>query len=110
MAALAVAVKLQAQPQSPFALAELGLGKLDRVLGARASPESGRIDLVDGEGRVVASSEAHALLEPLPAALWQPVKSRACSTTRSTASPWSPWASPTWSRRGRCAGSWGWWR
>jgi len=73
MAAMAVAVKLQRERQSPFALAELGLGKLDRVLASRASPESGRIDLVDREGRVVASSEAHALLEPLPAALWQPV-------------------------------------
>jgi len=73
MAAMAVAVKLQAQPQSPFALAELGLGKLDRILASRATPESGRIDLVDREGRVVSSSEAHALLEPLPAALWQPV-------------------------------------
>ncbi|HEY8212263.1 MAG TPA: ATP-binding protein, partial [Myxococcaceae bacterium] len=74
MAALAVAVKLQAEKHSPFVLAELGLGKMDQVLGSRATPESGRIDLVDGEGRVVASSEAHALLEPLPAALWQPVR------------------------------------
>ncbi|HYV43972.1 MAG TPA: HAMP domain-containing protein, partial [Myxococcaceae bacterium] len=73
MAAMAVAVKLQAQPQSPFALAELGMGKLDKILASRATAESGRIDLVDREGRVVASSESHALLEPLPAALWQPV-------------------------------------
>ena len=76
MAALAVAVKLQPSQQSPFALAELGLGALDGLLASRASLESGRIDLVDGEGRVVASSEPGTLLQKLPGTLWGPVKSR----------------------------------
>jgi len=76
MAALAVAVKLQPSQQSPFALAELGLGALDGLLASRASLESGRIDLVDGEGRVVASSEPGTLLQKLPGSLWEPVKAR----------------------------------
>ncbi|HVE82979.1 MAG TPA: ATP-binding protein [Myxococcales bacterium] len=74
MAALAVAVKLQPAGQSPFAVAELGLGALDGVLASRASLESGRIDLVDEDGRVIASSEPGPLLQPLPATLWAPVK------------------------------------
>jgi len=74
MAALAMAVKLQSTPQAPFALVELGLGALDGLLASRASLESGRIDLVDGEGRVVASSEQGPLLKPLPSTLWGPLK------------------------------------
>lgn len=71
MAAMAVAVKLDAQPESPFAVAELGLGSLETMLAARATEESGRIDLVDSGGRVVVSSQPGAVLQPLAAPLWE---------------------------------------
>jgi signal transduction histidine kinase len=71
MAAMAVAVKLDAHPESPFAVAELGLGSLESMLAARATEESGRIDLVDSEGRVVASSKPGGVLQPLAAPLWE---------------------------------------
>jgi signal transduction histidine kinase len=74
-AALAVAVKLEGRADSPFAVVELSLAALDRVLASRATARSGRIDLVDGDGRVVGSSApAGPLLQPLPKELWQPVQ------------------------------------
>jgi len=69
MAAVAVAIRLEQGERSPVALAEVGLGTLARRLKERATADVGRIDLVDREGRVVASSEDGPLLAPLEASL-----------------------------------------
>ncbi len=76
MAAVAVAVKLSDTEDSPFAVGELGLGTVDRLLANRATMDVGRIDLVDGEGRVMASSESGGVLGSLEPEIWTEVKSR----------------------------------
>jgi len=76
MAAVAVAVKLADQENSPFAVAELGLAGVDRLLANRATMDVGRIDLVDGEGRVMASSESGQVLGALESQVWSEVKGR----------------------------------
>jgi two-component system NtrC family sensor kinase len=55
-AAVTVAIKVNAQPDSPFVLAELGLASIEESLREKAPFGSGvRIDLVDRSGMVVAS-------------------------------------------------------
>jgi two-component system NtrC family sensor kinase len=56
-AAVAVAVKLAEGEGAPFALAEVVLTPLETVLRRRAAHGLGRIDLVDDERRILASSE-----------------------------------------------------
>ncbi|MDQ3265543.1 MAG: ATP-binding protein [Myxococcota bacterium] len=76
MAAVAVAVKLSDLEDSSFAVGELGLGTVDALLANRATMDVGRIDLVDGEGRVMASSESGGVLGSLEPAIWTEVQSR----------------------------------
>ena len=73
-AAVALAVRLSNGERSPFVLAELGLGALSADLASRAGPETGRLDVVDAGGRVVASSAGASPLVPLEPALWQAVQ------------------------------------
>ena len=89
MAALAVAVKLDSTVRSPFAVAELGLGEVQRFLGEHAG-EVGRVDLVDGGGRVVASSEPGRILAPLDPGLWSTVRDRLAQSSAQSFS----WAAP----------------
>ncbi|RKI47103.1 HAMP domain-containing protein [Corallococcus sp. AB004] len=66
VAAVAVAVKLGASEDAPYAIAELVFTQLEALLARRAN-EGQRLDVVDSEGRVVASSQAArrmAALEP----------------------------------------------
>ncbi|GHG84483.1 sensor histidine kinase [Comamonas sp. JC664] len=56
-AAVAVAVKLAEGERAPFAVAELVLQPLESVLRRRLGEGQGRIDLVDEERRVLASTE-----------------------------------------------------
>ncbi len=52
-------VAIQVGPRSskaPFAVAEIALGPLSEALKARASPSVGELELVDSEGRIVATS------------------------------------------------------
>jgi signal transduction histidine kinase len=79
MAAVAVAVKLVDEDGSPFAIAELGLAELGKLLEARASAEVGRIDLVDAGGRVLASSAPAEPLSPVDARIWSKVQAQAQS-------------------------------
>ncbi|MCP3137479.1 sensor histidine kinase [Pyxidicoccus xibeiensis] len=85
-AAVAVAVKLAEGENAPFALAEVVFTALESVLARRAAGGLGRIDLVDEDRRVLASSEperrmktlAPELAAPLltpPAQLTEPVRS-----------------------------------
>ncbi len=55
-AAVAVAVKLADGERAPFAVAEVALHPLEAVLRRRAGDGLGRIDLVDDERRVLAST------------------------------------------------------
>jgi len=55
-AAVAVAVKLADGERAPFAVAEVALHPLEAVLRRRAGDGMGRIDLVDDERRVLAST------------------------------------------------------
>jgi len=86
MAAVAVAIRLEEGARSPVALAEVGLGTLAQRLKARATSDVGRIDLVDRDGRVVASSEDGPLLAPLEPALLASAQEhlKAEATTRFT--------------------------
>ncbi|MBI3184126.1 MAG: HAMP domain-containing protein [Myxococcales bacterium] len=70
MGALAVALKLDDGPIAPYALVELGLSSIERELAGRAA-SLGRLDLVDGAGMVLASSEPMRRLRPLEADAWQ---------------------------------------
>ncbi|GMU10281.1 sensor histidine kinase [Corallococcus caeni] len=66
VAAVAVAVKLGASEEAPYAVAELVFTQLEALLARRAS-DGQRLDVVDTEGRVLASSQAArrmAALEP----------------------------------------------
>ncbi|GMU01427.1 hypothetical protein KH5H1_55470 [Corallococcus caeni] len=66
VAAVAVAVKLGASEEAPYAVAELVFTQLEALLARRAS-DGQRLDVVDTEGRVLASSQAGrrmAALEP----------------------------------------------
>ncbi|AKQ65540.1 Sensor histidine kinase [Myxococcus hansupus] len=56
--AVAVAVKLADGERAPFAVAELVLHPLESVLRRRLGEGQGRIDLVDEERRVLASTES----------------------------------------------------
>ncbi|AKF82310.1 histidine kinase [Myxococcus fulvus 124B02] len=56
-AAVAVAVKLAEGEDAPFALAEVVFGPLEAALRRRPPGALGRVDLVDEERRVLASSE-----------------------------------------------------
>jgi two-component system, NtrC family, sensor kinase len=64
-AAVAVAVKLGNGESSAFALVELVLSDLERLLKRRAEGHPGRIDLVDSTGRILASSVPERHLRPL---------------------------------------------
>ncbi|RKH72431.1 HAMP domain-containing protein [Corallococcus sp. AB049A] len=66
VAAVAVAVKLGASMDAPYAIAELVFTQLEALLARRAS-DGQRLDVVDSQGRVVASSQPArrmAALEP----------------------------------------------
>lgn len=71
--ALAVAVKLGQGPTAPFALVELGLEGLEAQL-ARHAGEGRRVELVDGQGRILASSDAIRTLQPLEPGLAEAVR------------------------------------
>jgi signal transduction histidine kinase len=73
-AAVAVAIKLD-DAGARFVLAELGLSAVEAGLGERAAA-GGRLDLVDGGGRVIASSTGAGALAPLDPRLWAEVKAR----------------------------------
>ena len=68
-AALALAVKLGEGPEASFAIAELVLTQVEALLARRAQGTLARIELVDPEGRVLASSEPGRALQPLAPAL-----------------------------------------
>jgi len=66
--ALPVAVQVSAnEKDSAFIVAFIGLDAVQARLVARASPTAGELQLVDGEGRVVAGTAARARLQPLAA-------------------------------------------
>jgi len=73
-AAVAVAIKLD-EAGSRFVLAELGLAAVEASLAERAVA-GGRVDLVDGGGKVIATSMAAGALAPLDPRLWAEVKAR----------------------------------
>ncbi|MFZ5471693.1 MAG: sensor histidine kinase [Myxococcota bacterium] len=73
MAAVALAIKLADGGEAPFALVELGLGSLESTLLQRTGP-TGRLDLVDGGGRIVVSSLAARRLTALEPTLWHKVQ------------------------------------
>ncbi|MHB8874441.1 MAG: sensor histidine kinase [Myxococcaceae bacterium] len=78
-AAVAVAIKLE-EVQARFAIAELGLSTLEASLRARAG-SGGRVDLVDGGGRVIATSAPSGALTPLDPRLWAAVKANLSGAT-----------------------------
>jgi signal transduction histidine kinase len=73
MAAVSVAVKLDGGMDSMFALAELGLGSIEQLL-RRYAEQGARVDLVDGSGRVIASSDPAQRFQAAHANLWQAIK------------------------------------
>jgi two-component system, NtrC family, sensor kinase len=73
MGALALAVKLDGTPGAPFAVAELGLAQAQAALAERATGGQ-RIDIVDGGGRVVVSSDPARILAKLDVGLWTAAK------------------------------------
>jgi two-component system NtrC family sensor kinase len=75
MGALAFAVKLGAGAGSSYAVAELGLTDVQTFLAEHAV-EGERIDVVDGAGRVVVSSDPARVLATLDANLWGVAKDR----------------------------------
>jgi C4-dicarboxylate-specific signal transduction histidine kinase len=74
LTAVAIAVKLAAGPDAPFALAELVTQSLEELVTERASRESGRVEVADGEGRVLVSSQKPWVLNQLQSAVWERVK------------------------------------
>ncbi|RKG82955.1 HAMP domain-containing protein [Corallococcus exercitus] len=67
VAAVPVAVKLGASEEAPYAVAELVFTQLEALLARRANDGSARLDVVDTEGRILASSQPTrrmAALEP----------------------------------------------
>ncbi|SEL15062.1 HAMP domain-containing protein [Stigmatella aurantiaca] len=71
MAAVAVAVKLGQGEAAPFALAEIVFRDLEDLLRRRAEGLLGRMDLVDGSGRILASTLPERRLQPLEEAIAQ---------------------------------------
>ncbi|MBF5044226.1 HAMP domain-containing protein [Aggregicoccus sp. 17bor-14] len=74
-AAIALAVKLGEGPEASFALAELVLTRVEALLARRAAGGLARVELVDGGGRVLASSVPGRALQPLEPALRQELPS-----------------------------------
>ncbi|RJS24894.1 two-component sensor histidine kinase [Corallococcus sp. H22C18031201] len=64
-AAMAVAVKLADGEGAPFALAEVVFTQLEALLRRRAADSMARLDLVDGDRRVLASSDPSRRMGPL---------------------------------------------
>ncbi|MBX5480318.1 MAG: HAMP domain-containing protein [Myxococcaceae bacterium] len=75
---MAVAVKAAPGTDAPFVLAELGLEELERGLMERARSSGARFDLVDGGGRVIASSDPRRRMGPLEGDVW--ARARASTT------------------------------
>jgi C4-dicarboxylate-specific signal transduction histidine kinase len=73
-AAVAVAVKLANGERSPFALAEVVFTRLEALLQRRAEGSVGHIDLVDGAGRIMASSSPARRMAQLEPSLLEHVK------------------------------------
>jgi two-component system, NtrC family, sensor kinase len=71
-AALALAVKLGEGPEASFAIAELVLSRVEALLARRAAGTLARVELVDGGGRVLASSVPGRALQPLEPELYRP--------------------------------------
>jgi signal transduction histidine kinase len=88
--AMALAVKLGAGDQAPFALIELGLDSLEGLLRQAAAPGQ-RIELVDGQGTVVASSEAGRTSHTL-----EPALARVARTGGARAQSFSVAGPPRW--------------
>jgi two-component system, NtrC family, sensor kinase len=68
-AAVAVAIKLGSGEDAPFMLAEIVFKDLEELLARKARDSQERIDLVDGGGRILASSDPQRRLTQLEQAV-----------------------------------------
>ena len=82
-AAVAVAIKLGSGERASYVLAEIVLKDLEDLLARKAKDTLGRIDLVDGAGRILASSEPQRRLKALESAVQKQVDFTASELTRS---------------------------
>jgi len=82
-AAVAVAIKLGADENASFALAEIVFKDLEELLGRKAQEGLARIDLVDGSGRILASSEPQRRLGTLEPAVLAQLAATASEKARS---------------------------
>jgi signal transduction histidine kinase len=82
-AAVAVAIKLGSGEGASYAVAEVVLKDLEELLARKAQGSQGRIDLVDGSGRILASSDPERRLGMLEAAVQAQVAATTGELTRS---------------------------
>ncbi len=82
-AAVAVAIKLGPDEGASYAVAEVVLKDLEELLLRKARDTEGRIDVVDGAGRILASSEPYRRLGMLEAAVQERVAATAGELIRS---------------------------
>jgi two-component system NtrC family sensor kinase len=82
-AAVAVAIKLGSGERASYVLAEIVFKDLEDLLARKAKDTQGRIDLVDGTGRILASSESQLRPKALEAAVQAQVAATASELTRS---------------------------
>jgi signal transduction histidine kinase len=82
-AAVAVAIKLGSGEGASYAVAEVVLKDLEELLARKAQGSQGRIDLVDGSGRILASSDPERRLGMLEAAVQTQVAATTGELTRS---------------------------
>jgi signal transduction histidine kinase len=82
-AAVAVAIKLGSDERASYVLAEIVFRDLEELLFRKAKDTLGRIDLVDGAGRILASSELQRRLGELEPAVQAQVAATASELTRS---------------------------
>jgi two-component system NtrC family sensor kinase len=73
-AAFALAIKLADGREAPFAFAEVGLARLEGQLAQGRGAGQGRL-LVDGAGRVLASSDKRTPLGAVDPSIWSQVRS-----------------------------------
>jgi two-component system, NtrC family, sensor kinase len=72
-ARMAVAIKAAAGENAPFVLAEIALDALDRELRDRADSARAEFELLDGKGRIVASSDERRRFQTAPPEVWGPL-------------------------------------
>jgi two-component system NtrC family sensor kinase len=82
-AAVAVAIKLGSGERASYVLAEIVFKDLEELLARKAKDTLGRIDLVDGTGRILASSEPQRRLKALEATVQAQVAATSSELTRS---------------------------